>query len=80
MLIMLFRWTEPTILLLIIANAVILTIQSARGVTLDSEDDTPPRIRGYFHTWEDFALFALFIIFTYVTEHERHGPSDDQIV
>ncbi|KAF5341523.1 hypothetical protein D9758_012561 [Tetrapyrgos nigripes] len=56
-------WTEPVILLFIILNAVILTFQSARSITLP-EGEEPPRTRGYFHTWEDWALFFLFIIFT----------------
>ncbi|KAJ6602707.1 Ion transport protein-domain-containing protein [Mycena vulgaris] len=56
-----FPWTEPIILLLIIFNAVVLTIQSARPLTLD---DAPARVTGYFHAWEDYALFVLFIIFT----------------
>jgi len=60
------RSTEPTILALIIANAVVLIIQSARSLTLPDPDEPPSRVRGYFHTWEDWALFGLFIIFTYV--------------
>ncbi|KAL0565893.1 calcium channel protein [Marasmius crinis-equi] len=58
------RWTEPSILLLIIVNAVVLTIQGARNLTLSDDDAEPERVRGYFHTWEDFVLFGLFIIFT----------------
>ncbi|KAF8632710.1 hypothetical protein AX15_001734 [Amanita polypyramis BW_CC] len=57
------RWTEPFILVLIIINAVILTIQSAHSLTLPSNGATI-RSRGYFHTWEDFALFAIFIVYT----------------
>ncbi|KAK7445064.1 calcium channel protein [Stygiomarasmius scandens] len=56
-------WTEPVILLLIIFNAVVLTIQSVRSLVLE-DDQEPARIRGYFHSWEDWALFFLFIIFT----------------
>lgn len=59
------RWTEPLILLLIFANAVMLSLQ-ARHALFPSEDGTSPPIKGYFHEWEDTALFALFIIFTYV--------------
>ncbi|KAF8146237.1 Ion transport protein-domain-containing protein [Mycena galopus ATCC 62051] len=56
-----YPWTEPIILVLIILNAVLLTIQSAQSLTLA----TPPTVyKGYFRTWEDFALFVLFIIFT----------------
>ncbi|KAG6853801.1 hypothetical protein C0991_001251 [Blastosporella zonata] len=61
-----YPWTEPTILVLIILNAVVLTIQAALPLTLSTSDGTavPPRIKGYFHSWEDYALFVLFIIFT----------------
>ncbi|KAJ7583970.1 Ion transport protein-domain-containing protein [Mycena floridula] len=61
---LIYPWTEPTILILIIANAVVLTIQASRSLTLPSSDNKPPPVRGYFHFWEDYALFALFIIFT----------------
>ncbi|KAF8646018.1 hypothetical protein AX16_007443 [Volvariella volvacea WC 439] len=59
-------WTEPVILVLIIAHAVILTIQAAPTLTLPTPDgdDVQPRVVGYFQTWEDYALFTLFIIFT----------------
>ncbi|KAJ6570981.1 Ion transport protein-domain-containing protein [Mycena vulgaris] len=56
-----FPWTEPIILLLIIFNAVVLTIQSSHSLTLD---DPPALVTGYFHAWEDYALFVLFIIFS----------------
>ncbi|KAG6896194.1 hypothetical protein C0992_009767 [Termitomyces sp. T32_za158] len=61
-----YSWTEPIILVLIIINAVVLTIQAALPLTLSTSDGTavPPRIKGYFHSWEDYALFVLFIIFT----------------
>ncbi|KAJ6629913.1 Ion transport protein-domain-containing protein [Mycena sp. CBHHK59/15] len=61
--ILVYPWTEPIILLLIIFNAVVLTIQSSRSVTL-GDGDTPARVSGYFHTWEDYTLFVLFVIFT----------------
>nr|GAT59750.1 predicted protein [Mycena chlorophos] len=54
-------WTEPLILLLIIINAIILIIQASRTLLLA---DPPTVVRGYFHQWEDFGLFALFVIFT----------------
>ncbi len=57
------RWTEPIILLSIIFNAVVLTIQAARNIA-PSGDDPPVQFTGYFHAWEDYALFALFIVFT----------------
>ncbi|KAG6833309.1 hypothetical protein H0H87_008941 [Tephrocybe sp. NHM501043] len=61
-----YPWTEPIILVLIIINAVVLSIQAALPLTLSTSDGTavPPRIKGYFHSWEDYALFVLFIIFT----------------
>ncbi|TDL23428.1 hypothetical protein BD410DRAFT_897507 [Rickenella mellea] len=68
-------WTEPTILVLIIANAVILTVQAARSVTLPPASggsgsggggggEGRRAVKGYFHQWEDYALFALFVVFT----------------
>jgi hypothetical protein len=59
------RWTEPIILILIVINAVILTIQAFPSLTLPSSDpSSPPHISGYFHTWEDWVLFAIFCLFT----------------
>ena len=65
------RWTEPIILLLIVFNAIVLTIQAARGITLPDATNSdpnpmPPPVKGFFHTWEDYALFILFILFTCV--------------
>jgi hypothetical protein len=57
------RWTEPTILVLIIVNAVVLTIQAARHIDSETAPEDIPT-RGYFHRWEDYALFSLFILFT----------------
>ncbi|KAK7018498.1 Ion transport protein-domain-containing protein [Favolaschia claudopus] len=54
-------WTEPVVLLLIILNAVILTIQSSRSLTLT---DPPTVYSGYFQSWEDLALLILFVFFT----------------
>ncbi|KAG8940098.1 calcium channel protein, partial [Tulasnella sp. 408] len=56
--VLLWRWTEPIILLLIMFNAVVLTIQAHRSVFETGRED------GFFKTWEDYALFILFIIFT----------------
>ncbi|WWD18487.1 hypothetical protein CI109_102939 [Kwoniella shandongensis] len=53
-----FPWTEPAILVLIIANVVILSIQSASPLNDPRSND------GYFQSWEDTALLVLFIIFT----------------
>jgi hypothetical protein len=50
---------DPLIFLLIILDAVILTIQSSRSVW-----DFPRPTKGYFHSWEDWGLFILFSIFT----------------
>ncbi|EJT98090.1 hypothetical protein DACRYDRAFT_118858 [Dacryopinax primogenitus] len=55
---LLWRWTEPMILVLIIANVIILTIQAVPNVY------ATPREAGFFGTWEDFALFGLFVVFT----------------
>ncbi|KAF8151534.1 high-affinity cell membrane calcium channel [Crassisporium funariophilum] len=58
--------TEPIILIFIILNAVILTIQAFPSLTLPTANGPalPPRIKGYFHSWEDYGLFVLFIGFT----------------
>ncbi|KAF9557915.1 high-affinity cell membrane calcium channel [Agrocybe pediades] len=58
--------TEPLILILIMLNAVVLTIQAFPSLTLPTVDGPalPPRVRGYFHSWEDYVLFVLFIVFT----------------
>jgi len=58
---MFFRWTEPFILILIFANAIVLTIQSSNSF---SSTEPRPTGRGYFHEWEDYVLFGLFVIFT----------------
>ncbi|KAJ7435576.1 Ion transport protein-domain-containing protein [Mycena galericulata] len=56
-----FPGTEPLILLLLILNAVLLTIQASRSFALA---DPPVSFKGYFHSWEDFALFVLFVVFS----------------
>lgn len=62
---LLYRWTEPIILLSIIFNAVVLTIQAARNTALPADGPgVPLQVKGYFHQWEDYALFILFIFFT----------------
>lgn len=46
---------------------MVLTVQAARSQALPEDGtDSPPRIRGYFYTWEDYTLFVLFVLFTYV--------------
>ncbi|KAF5368727.1 hypothetical protein D9757_010428 [Collybiopsis confluens] len=61
-------WTEPLILVLIVLNAVVLTIQASHSLTLPDDADVgdvlPSPTVGYFHAWEDYVLFALFVIFT----------------
>jgi hypothetical protein len=58
-------WTEPVILVLIVINAVVLTIQASHSLTLP-DNSSPRPVKGYFHAWEDYALFVLFAFFTYV--------------
>ncbi|KAH8826844.1 Ion transport protein-domain-containing protein [Flagelloscypha sp. PMI_526] len=62
------QWTELIVLLAIILNATVLTIQAARSVTLDEVQAVsapkPPGERGYFHTWEDWVIFVLFVGYT----------------
>ncbi|KAH8919447.1 hypothetical protein BT69DRAFT_1246450 [Atractiella rhizophila] len=53
-------WTEPLILLLIIANVVVLTLQASKNALTEKQFRKP----GYFHAWEDYALFGLFVAFT----------------
>ncbi|KIK93928.1 hypothetical protein PAXRUDRAFT_828487 [Paxillus rubicundulus Ve08.2h10] len=56
-------YTEPIILALIILNAVTLVVQASRPLLLPSSQIPIPQ-RGYFHVWEDYVLFALFVLFT----------------
>ncbi|GAA5915927.1 hypothetical protein JCM5296_002066 [Sporobolomyces johnsonii] len=53
------QWTEPLILILILLSVVVLTIQSAYNVY-----EYPRPSKGYFHTWEDYVLFGIFVCFT----------------
>lgn len=57
-----FRYTEPLVLVLILLNAVVLIIQSARAVFLDFTLDR----HTYFQTWEDYVILVLFILYTSV--------------
>lgn len=52
-------YVDPVIFVLIILDAVVLTIQCSPSVW-----DYPRPTRGYFHTWEDTVLFILFCVFT----------------
>lgn len=53
------RWTEPAILLLIILQVVVQTIQSSYNVY-----EHPRSTKGFFHSWEDYVLFVVFCAFT----------------
>ncbi|GAA6010255.1 hypothetical protein JCM11491_005413 [Sporobolomyces phaffii] len=53
------RWTEPIILLLIVFSVVVQTIQSSYNV-----HKSPRPASGFFHSWEDYALFVIFICFS----------------
>ncbi|BEI83049.1 hypothetical protein CcaverHIS002_0309170 [Cutaneotrichosporon cavernicola] len=55
----LFPWTDPIIMVLILANLIILIIQAAPPVFTPRSPGG-----GYFRAWEDYALFVLFVIFT----------------
>ena len=43
---------------------MVLTIQASRSLTLSDDDDGPAPVTGYFHSWEDYALFGLFVFYT----------------
>lgn len=45
---------------------MLLTIQTSRTITLPSSSATPPAVVGYFQTWEDYIIFALFVFFRYI--------------
>ncbi|KDR78145.1 hypothetical protein GALMADRAFT_64911 [Galerina marginata CBS 339.88] len=55
--------TEPLILLLIILNAAILTIQAFSNLTPNGQD-TPSFRPGYLHSWENIILLMIFTLFT----------------
>jgi hypothetical protein len=54
-------WTEPLILLLIIVQAVILAVDAAKNVYND------PRPKGWGNAWTDYALVAIFTVYTIET-------------
>ncbi|OJA17446.1 hypothetical protein AZE42_05939 [Rhizopogon vesiculosus] len=58
-------WTEPSILCLIIINACVLISQASDTLLLPSDQTMPSPQQGYFHIWEDYVLFGLFILFTF---------------
>jgi len=51
-------WTEPMILLLIVAQTVLLAVDSASNVVND------PRSQRWGTTWVDYALLAIFVIYS----------------
>ncbi|ORX40063.1 Ion transport protein-domain-containing protein [Kockovaella imperatae] len=53
-----YPYTEPFILLLIVLNVIFLCIQGSEALYSPRADD------GYFQSWEDYAIFALFVVFT----------------
>ncbi|GAA5899990.1 hypothetical protein JCM8208_005559 [Rhodotorula glutinis] len=53
------RWTEPVILVIIILQVVVQTIQASPDVY-----EHPRPTKGYFHAWEDWVLFACFCLYT----------------
>lgn len=53
-----YWWIEPLVLIMIVANVVILVIQSAQDVF------EYPRKVGYFDYWPDYALLGIFVVFT----------------
>ncbi|OBZ73075.1 hypothetical protein A0H81_07105 [Grifola frondosa] len=60
-----YPWTEPLILLSIMFNAVVLALQAMHSETLPGDGSgQPPQVKGYFHAWEDYALFVLFCFYT----------------
>ncbi|KAI9433175.1 Ion transport protein-domain-containing protein [Lactarius indigo] len=61
---LIFSWTEITILCSIFLYAILLTIQASRTVTLSDPNAAPPRVLGFFQTWEDYIIFSLFVLFS----------------
>ncbi|KAI6152729.1 Ion transport protein-domain-containing protein [Pisolithus thermaeus] len=57
-------YSDPITLLLILTTAVVLVIQASRTVLLPADQSAPSPQVGYFHAWEDYALFVLYILFT----------------
>ena len=59
---LMWTWTEPVVLALILAYVVIVCVQSSASVFTSPRPSTP----GYFFQWEDWAIFVLMILFTCV--------------
>ena len=51
-------WWEPFVLLLIVIQTIIVAIDSAKSVY------TNPRPKHWGHRWTDYALFAIFVVYT----------------
>ncbi|KAH9024879.1 Ion transport protein-domain-containing protein, partial [Lactarius pseudohatsudake] len=65
---LIFPWTEIVILCSIFLYAILLTIQASRTLTLSDPNAKPPRVLGFFQTWEDYIIFSLFVLFRHVVE------------
>ncbi|KAI6001926.1 Ion transport protein-domain-containing protein [Pisolithus albus] len=57
-------YSDPILLLLILMTAVVFVTQASRTILLPADQSTPSPQVGYFHVWEDYALFVLYILFT----------------
>jgi hypothetical protein len=51
-------WWQPFILLLIVIQTILIAINSAQSVY------TNPRPQNWGHQWTDYALFAIFVVYT----------------
>ncbi|KAI6144232.1 Ion transport protein-domain-containing protein [Pisolithus tinctorius] len=52
-------YSDPILLVLILMTAVVLVIQASRTLLLPTDQSSPSPQVGYFHAWEDYALFVL---------------------
>lgn len=59
-----YSYSDPILLLLILLTAVVFVVQASRTILLPADQSTPSPQVGYFHVWEDYALFVLYILFT----------------
>ena len=66
---LMWTWTEPIVLVLILAYVVIVCVQSSSSVFTSPR----PSTRGYFFAWEDWAIFVLMILFTCGKERSCTG-------
>ncbi|KAI6024262.1 Ion transport protein-domain-containing protein [Pisolithus marmoratus] len=57
-------YSDPILLVLILMTAIVFVVQASRSLLLPTDQSSPsPRV-GYFHAWEDYVLFVLYILFT----------------